>query len=66
MAHHCLGHPQEARFWLDKLRAFRPSPTDYPDRTDYIWSDVEIRVLLREAEALIVYDPIFPADPFAR
>jgi tetratricopeptide (TPR) repeat protein len=66
MAHHRLGHRQEARFWLDKLRAFPWSPTDYPDRTAYIWSDLGIRVLLREAEALIVYDPIFPADPFAR
>jgi hypothetical protein len=31
------------------------------------WHDyLRLLVLRREAEALILYDPIFPADPFAR
>ncbi len=34
---------------------------------NYGWTEwVIATVVRREAEALIVYDPIFPADPFAR
>ena len=34
---------------------------------DYGWTEwVIATILLREAEALIVYDPNFPANPFAR
>jgi len=28
--------------------------------------ELELRLLRSEAEALILYDPVFPADPFAR
>jgi WD40 repeat protein/serine/threonine protein kinase/tetratricopeptide (TPR) repeat protein len=60
MAHHCLGHRDEAKKWLEKLRSFK---FDFADGLN--WSYVVIGLLREEAEALILYDPIFPADPFA-
>ncbi len=39
-------------------------------RTDWgLWTyfrELKLHLLLREAEAVVLYDPIFPADPFAR
>jgi len=35
----------------------------FPPLTLTDW--VKVLVLCREAEALIVYDPVFPANPFA-
>jgi len=61
MAHHRLGLRDEARRWLDRLRNRQPS-TD----PDQFWDELEIRLLRTEAEAVILYDPVFPADPFAR
>jgi hypothetical protein len=60
MAHHGLGHRDEARRWLDRLRNHQPST----DLNQY-WEELEIRLLRSEAEAVILYDPLFPADPFA-
>jgi WD40 repeat protein/tetratricopeptide (TPR) repeat protein len=64
MAHHRLGHTLDARRCLKEalppivtLRA-EERPISWPDRVEY-------QILQREAEALILYDPIFPADPFA-
>jgi hypothetical protein len=75
MAHQRLGHEAEARRALDAARSF----FDYFGRSDltrdsprgelmsYGWTEWVIATIVRhEAEALIVYDPIFPADPFAR
>jgi len=61
MAHHRLGHHDEALRWLDRFRHQQPSTL-----RDQFWDDFEIRVLRSEAEALVLYDPVFPADPFAR
>jgi WD40 repeat protein/tetratricopeptide (TPR) repeat protein len=61
MAHHCLGHRDEARRWLNRLREYQPSAD-----ADQFWNELQTRLLRSEAEALILYDPIFPADPFAR
>jgi len=61
MAHHRLGHREEARRWLDRLRDYQP--TGSPDQ---FTQELELRLVRSEAEALILYDPIFPADPFAR
>jgi tetratricopeptide (TPR) repeat protein len=61
LAHHRLGHRDEARRWLDRLREQQPST----DSTQF-WNELEIRLLRSEAEAVILYDPVFPADPFAR
>jgi hypothetical protein len=60
MAHHHLGRRDEARRWLDRLRNHQPS--DDPNK---FWDELEIRLLRSEAEAVILYDPVFPADPFA-
>ena len=56
LAHHRLGHRAEARRWLDKLAAYRPKETG-----DLSWDDVEVRILRREAESLILGGP--PAAP---
>jgi WD40 repeat protein/serine/threonine protein kinase/tetratricopeptide (TPR) repeat protein len=61
LAHHRLGHRAEARRWLDRLREHRPS--EDPAR---FWDELEIRLLRSEAEAVILFDPAFPDDPFAR
>ena len=60
MAHHHLGNRDEARRWLDRLRAREPNtnPNEF-------WNELAIGLLRSEAEAVILYDPIFPADPFA-
>jgi tetratricopeptide (TPR) repeat protein len=60
MAHHRLGHCHEARRWLARLRddqaiADPARPVD----------ELEIRLLRSEAEAVILFDPVFPDDPFA-
>jgi eukaryotic-like serine/threonine-protein kinase len=61
MAHHRLGHRDEALRWLDRLREHRLR--EDPDR---FWEELWIRQLRSEAEAVILYDPAFPNDPFAR
>jgi WD40 repeat protein/serine/threonine protein kinase len=61
MVHHRLGHRDEACRWLDRLRNHEPSAE--PAR---FWDELEIRLLRSEAEAVVLYDPAFPVDPFAR
>jgi tetratricopeptide (TPR) repeat protein len=61
MAHHRLGHGEQARSWLDRLRLHQPSAD--PAR---FWAELEIHLLRSEAEAVILYDPVFPDNPFAR
>jgi tetratricopeptide (TPR) repeat protein len=61
MAHHRLGHRDEARRWLDRFQHYQPSAD-----VSQFWSELEIRLLRGEAEAVVLYDPVFPADPFAR
>lgn len=60
LAHHQLGHGAEARRWLDRFWTYKAN-----EKPDAFWDDLQIRLLRREAEALILYDPIFPRDPFA-
>jgi tetratricopeptide (TPR) repeat protein len=60
MAHHHLGHHEEARRWLDRIRDRRPRLA-----SNAFWNELEIRLLQAEAEAVVLWDPIFPADPFA-
>ncbi len=75
---HHLGRNAEARAALEKARQWavwneKKGPPDLPDfhsvgentRLDLVGDWYRHLILLREAEALIVYDPIFPADPFA-
>jgi WD40 repeat protein/tetratricopeptide (TPR) repeat protein len=61
MAHDRLGHHAEARRWLERLRNHQPSADP-----SLFWHEMVIRLLRSEAEAVILYDPVFPADPFAR
>jgi hypothetical protein len=60
MAHQRLDHHDEARRWLDRFH--NRSPNLNPSA---FWGELEIRLLRAEAEAVILWDPIFPADPFA-
>jgi tetratricopeptide (TPR) repeat protein len=59
MAHHRLGHRAAARRWLDRLREHQPSTDPHQ-----FWNELEMRLLRSEAEAVILFDPVFPADPF--
>ncbi len=61
MAHQRLGHRDLALHWLGRLPNHRPRADP-----DQFWQEVEIRLLRGEADALILYDPAFPDDPFAR
>jgi tetratricopeptide (TPR) repeat protein len=60
MAHQRLGHHEEALRWLARLRdrPFSGSPEQF-------WEEFQVRLLRREAEAVVVEDPIFPDNPFA-
>jgi WD40 repeat protein/tetratricopeptide (TPR) repeat protein len=69
MAHHRLGHVMQARAILDEVRTWwgaalateAEGPVAMPT-TDWL----PLQLLRREAEALILFDPVFPDDPFAR
>ena len=59
MAYQHLGHPAEARAMLDRL------PELLRQRRGMGASEVvEDRAFLAEAQAVVLYDPVFPADPF--
>jgi WD40 repeat protein/serine/threonine protein kinase/tetratricopeptide (TPR) repeat protein len=60
MASHRLGHRDEARRWLERLRDDQAIAD--PARSG---DEEEIGLLRREAEAVVLYDPAFPDDPFA-
>jgi eukaryotic-like serine/threonine-protein kinase len=60
MAHQKLGHRDEARRWLDRLHGHEAN-TD----SRQFWDEMAIHTLRREAEAVVLYDPVFPANPFA-
>ena len=69
MAHQRLGHAAKARALLDEVgRSWKGVEARKTDgavampATDWL----PLQLLRREAESIILYDPIFPADPFAR
>jgi hypothetical protein len=62
MASQAQGRTAEARRWLDRLRSRAPDPST---ESDSHWDRLEIGVLEREAEAVVLLDPVFPALPFA-
>ena len=71
MAYQRTGRSVEARRELQQVRnaveqsGFDPwREGDLPAHQWYDW--LRLHILLPEAEGLILYDPIFPADPFAR
>jgi WD40 repeat protein/tetratricopeptide (TPR) repeat protein len=59
MAHHRCGHQDEAKHWLEKLIASQVN--EVPGS----WDDIEIRILRREAESLIVGSRHSAASPTA-
>jgi tetratricopeptide (TPR) repeat protein len=66
LTHHRLGHHDEAKRWLEKLEAYQPK-----EGADLFWDEVEIRILRREAESLILGNtlaipPTAPATPAKR
>jgi hypothetical protein len=61
MTHHRLGHREEARRWLDRFRDYQPTGS-----LDQFSNELGIRLLLSEAEAVVLDDPAFPDDPFSR
>jgi hypothetical protein len=60
MAHERLGQTAEARAMLDRLRDLMRQEKFAGGQGD------EGRAFLAEAQAVVLYDPIFPADPFSR
>jgi WD40 repeat protein/serine/threonine protein kinase len=54
LAHHRLGHGAEARRWLDKLCAHNPPKNTL--NAQVFWNELEIALLRREAEELMVGD----------
>jgi WD40 repeat protein len=72
MIHSRLGHPSEARRLLQQADQWITEADKAPLGTENEgprWSNLTERpttlLLRREAEAVILYDPIFPTDPFA-
>jgi hypothetical protein len=73
MIHGGLGHPSEARRLLQQADQWIAEADKAPSGTGEEgprWNNLSERptvlILRREAEAVIIYDPIFPTDPFAR
>jgi WD40 repeat protein len=60
MAHQRLGQIAEARVMLDRLRDLMRQREFAGDQGDYG------RAFLAEAEVVVLYDPVFPGDPFSR
>jgi non-specific serine/threonine protein kinase/serine/threonine-protein kinase len=71
MAHHRLGHADEARRWLDKAHDTHgdpgrgAKPGEILSDSSAPWPRAEFLLLRREADALI-RDDGWPADPFQR
>jgi hypothetical protein len=68
MAHQRLGHPQQARAFLDRVhRSWDRVQSSKRDGAVTLFSVdwLPLQLFRREADAMILYDPIFPADPFA-
>jgi tetratricopeptide (TPR) repeat protein len=55
MAHHRKGNDDEARRWLEKVRSHKPDA-----KAGFSPDSVELRILLREAEALLRKTPAAP------
>ena len=70
MAHHRRGHraqsrallDEDARRWWKTVDAAEADRADAFPATDWL----PLQILVREAEAVVLYDPVFPADPIAK
>jgi hypothetical protein len=58
----------EARGWLDRQRSqfFTDRRWEEGFINPSLWDEEFINLLRREAEAVVLYDLIIPADPFAQ
>ena len=68
IVHERLGDSRAAHDWLDQATTiYRDFDRQaVPAAARFSWADkLELAMLRSEAEALIMYDPVFPADPFA-
>ncbi len=61
MAHERMGNHAEAMKWLERLPTFKAANTPIK-----FWEEQRMKIHSAEAEAVVLFDPIFPADPFAR
>jgi eukaryotic-like serine/threonine-protein kinase len=73
MIHSRLGHPSEARRYLqqaDEWITEADKESSATGKEGPSWMNLTerptIRILRREAEAVVLLDPVFPDDPFAR
>ena len=67
MAHERLGHAAQARNLLtDVKRAWQRILATKTDGAVSVQTPdwLPLQLLRSEAEALVLYDPVFPADPF--
>jgi WD40 repeat protein/tetratricopeptide (TPR) repeat protein len=69
MAHHRMGDATKARAlldevvqWWNNVEAGKTDGAVSLPASEWLW----LQVLRREAEALILFDPAFPTDPFRR
>ena len=46
--------------WLKRLPTFK-----MPESPDKFWEEQRMLIHNAEAEAVVLYDPVFPRDPFA-
>ena len=68
MVHERLGHAAQARNLLTEVqRAWQRILATKTDGAVSVQTPdwLPLQLLLHEAEALVLYDPVFPADPFA-
>ncbi len=62
LAHFQKGQPAEAARWLKQF----PAPgVEVPNLGLSLYQVEEIQLLRGEAESRVLYDPVFPVDPFA-
>ena len=65
MTHHRLGHDPRCEAMPDRGVTADRHPERPRNAPATGLTGLEDQILRREAEAVILYDPIFPADPFA-
>ncbi len=59
MAHARLGNHDEATKWLNRLATFKS-----PDIPNKFWDEQAVLALGDEAQTVVRYDSVFPANPF--
>jgi hypothetical protein len=60
MANARQGRHAEAMNWLERLPTFK-----FPEGPNKFWEEQRMLIHRAEVEAVVLYDPVFPADAFA-